>query len=155
MTVSAKESFILKTLPPPAVFSFFAFLHFILGFTENMTIPVPLGLISLTLLAAGGIFAATSLYMFTAEGISPLPWKTNDTVLFTGGIYGISRNPMYLSLMLCLTGIGITFCPLLLLMTLPLMFHYLSLITEREETVNGILFGRNFSEYCRKTRRWL
>ena len=120
-----------------------------------MTIPVPLGLISLILLAAGGVLAATSLYLFSAEGISPLPWKTNDTVLFTGGVYRLSRNPMYLSLMLGLAGIGITFCPLLLLMTLPMLFHFLSLITEREETVNGIIFGEKFSEYCNRTRRWL
>ncbi|WP_405326874.1 methyltransferase family protein [Ruminobacter sp.] len=155
MTVSAKKSFILRILPPPAVFSLFAILHVIFGFSEDMTIPVPLGLISLILLAAGGVLAATSLYLFTAEGISPLPWKTNDTVLFTGGVYRLSRNPMYLSLMLGLAGIGITFCPLLLLMTLPMLFHFLSLVTEREETVNGIIFGEKFSEYCSRTRRWL
>ena len=142
-------------LPPPAVFGILALSHLLSGSALGMITPAPWPLISLPVLLAAMFFAFPALLKFTIAGISPLPWKTNRTVLFTTGIYGISRNPMYLSLVLGLAGIGMTFCPVMLLLTVPVLIHFLTNVIRREETVNGIIFRQDFSSYCQKTRRWI
>lgn len=144
-----------KKLPPPAVFGVLALLHLVSGAVFGMIAPAPWPFVSLPLLLAAMSFAFSALLKFTLAGISHMPWKTNRTVLFTTGIYGISRNPMYLSLILGLAGIGMTFCPLMLLVTVPVLIHFLTYVIIREETTNGILFRQDFNRYCEKTHRWI
>lgn len=71
------------------------------------------------------------------------------------GVFSISRNPMYLSLILLLFSFGSLFCPYALVITIPLF--YLSLLPEikREEKFLTAKFGEEYTDYCTKVNRWL
>lgn len=145
----------IKKLPPPVIFGILVVPHLYLGLVCGMIAPFPWTIPSLLFLTSGGLLGFLSILKFHREGISPLPWTPNTVALFTHGIYGLSRNPMYLSLIFGLLGIGITMGPLLLLITLPLLIHFLSHVIDGEEKMNGLIFKKLFAEYCSKTRRWL
>jgi protein-S-isoprenylcysteine O-methyltransferase Ste14 len=76
--------------------------------------------------------------------------------LQTTGIYSISRNPMYLSLLFLYLGIAVfkgnwwTF----FLVTL-VIFIVQQYIIRREEQYLQRKFGNDFSAYCKKVRRWI
>jgi hypothetical protein len=60
----------------------------------------------LLLFAAGMAAALLALNPFLKYRISPHPLSRTPHRLFTAGIYSLSRNPMYLSLLLMLAGLG-------------------------------------------------
>jgi len=99
------------------------------------------------LLHAGGLFKAVETDM--------VPFK-NVTSLVTGGVYRVTRNPMYLGMTLVLLGTAITVGVLSALLV-PLLFM---LIIEfrfirPEEAMLRELFGEEFDRYCQLVRRWL
>ena len=51
----------------------------------------------------GLYFAATSIPRHKKEGSNIEPWKPT-TIVFTDGIYGRTRNPIYLAMMLGFAG---------------------------------------------------
>lgn len=76
-------------------------------------------------------------------------------VLVTHGIYRLSRNPMYLSLLLTLLALSIwRQSPSTLL---PLLAFVLAIRVQirREEQALARLFGIHFTRYCQRTRRWI
>ena len=140
---------------PPALFLLPALIHLASGlyfstfFTAPWWYPAPL------LITAGAIFGLSAMLKFHKSRISPLPWQNNRTRLFTDGIYGISRNPMYVSLILLLTGCGLLSSAYLIPLTLPLFAGCIHMIIIKEERNNLQNFGDEYLEYCRRTRRWL
>ncbi len=51
-------------------------------------------------------FAGGALWHFLSHHINPAPWLQNQQMLFTTGVYRLSRHPMYLSLLLLLLACG-------------------------------------------------
>lgn len=107
------------------------------------------------LLAIASVFLVTSLRKF---------FKSNNTLILikpasslqTGGIYTISRNPMYVGLAIVYLGITcfvgnwwhIILFPVLLL----IVQEY---VIDREEKYLGRRFGQMYLDYKLKVRRWL
>ncbi len=109
-------------------------------------VPAGLGL----LLAVSAVFALRQ----AQTQIDPRH-PERSRVLVTHGIYRLSRNPMYLSLLLTLLALSIwRQSPSSLL---PLLAFVLAIRVQirREEQALARLFGIHFTDYCRRTRRWL
>lgn len=154
MTYGEKLRRAAAKIPPPAAFAVLLGAH-LLGalFFGGVS-----GFVFVTagalLCAAGGALGALALEPFFRARISPLPWVPNRRKLFTDGVYGLSRNPMYLALALLLGGTGLCFCPLLLIVTVPLLAIALRAVIEEEERINLEAFGDEFRAYCRRVPRW-
>ena len=109
---------------------------------------------SAILFIIGFIIAADALLTFKKYLVSPLPFTIKRHRIITTGIYAISRNPMYLSLLFFHGACVMLLAPWYLIATWPLLFSILTCEIKREE----FKLGRRFPEYeayCAKVRRWL
>ena len=111
--------------------------------------------IALMLLAA--LMDFSSLYLFFKKRTTPNPMKPEFTTgLVTDGFYKISRNPMYLGMLIILIGVAIYLGKLSAFLVLPAFYI---LITEMqikpEERMLEEKFGEEYLDYKRKVRRWL
>ena len=76
--------------------------------------------------------------------------------LITSGIYGLSRNPIYIGLIAGLLGLALFLDSLWLLLTVPLVAFALDRgVILREETYLEEKFGEDYQRYKEKVRRWL
>ena len=87
--------------------------------------------------------------------ITPLN-PSNATKLIVHGIYKFSRNPMYLGLLLILSGISIIQNPIGGLLFVPSFILYIThfqIIPEESAMLD--LFKDDFLEYKENVRRWI
>ena len=78
------------------------------------------------------------------------------TALVTDGPYRFSRNPLYLSLALVLTGAAWLMGSLAPFLVVPAFMAVIAaLFIRREEAALSAAFGDRFREYCQSVRRWL
>lgn len=90
--------------------------------------------------------------------------KTRNTVvtvkpansLQTKSIYSVSRNPMYISLLLIYTGLSFLIGNWWNLVLLPFLFLLVQeYVIKREEKYLDRRFGQEYTDYKLKVRRWL
>lgn len=78
------------------------------------------------------------------------------TALVTDGPYRISRNPLYLSLALVLTGVAWFMGSLTPFLVVPAFMAVITaLFIRREEAALAAAFGDSYRDYCGRVRRWL
>lgn len=91
-------------------------------------------------------------------------FKTKNTLitikpansLQTTRIYSISRNPMYISLLLVYTGLSFIIGNWWNLILLPVLFLIIQeYVIKREEKYLDRRFGQSYLDYKTKVRRWL
>lgn len=91
-------------------------------------------------------------------------FKTKNTLvtvkpansLQTKGIYSVSRNPMYISLLLLYTGLSFIIGNWWNLLLLPVLFLIVQeYVIKREEKYLDRRFGQQYYDYKAKVRRWL
>ena len=76
--------------------------------------------------------------------------------LVVSGVFRYSRNPMYVSLSLILTGWGIWLGSVNNIAVLILFIYYITIFQIKpEEKVLTSLFGEEYEQYCAKVRRWI
>ncbi|MBS1198345.1 MAG: conserved rane protein of unknown function [Proteobacteria bacterium] len=107
---------------------------------------------------AGSAFAGiTAVIAFFKARTTIHPGKPEDaSSLVHSGIYRITRNPMYLALLLSLIGWTFTLANPLNLLVLPIFVLYMNrfqIIPEERMLLK--LFGSDFSAYQQSVRRWL
>jgi protein-S-isoprenylcysteine O-methyltransferase Ste14 len=147
---------IKKALPPTYLLSsilIIIFLHYLLPIAEIIHYPWQLaGGLPLLIGIIFNLMADQSLKKFNT---TVKPFEESDS-LVTTGIYGISRHPMYIGMVLMLLGIAIFFGSLTPFFVIP-MFAFL--INEKFITVEEQMlekrFGKNWSEYKAKVRCWI
>jgi protein-S-isoprenylcysteine O-methyltransferase Ste14 len=77
------------------------------------------------------------------------------SALVSSSVFRRSRNPIYLSFVLLLLGIGIaTQNPWMILLAPCLLFYLQERVTKREEAYLQQRFGEDYLAYRRKVRRW-
>jgi len=77
------------------------------------------------------------------------------TTLVTDGMFKITRNPMYLGMLLLLFGLSVFKGLIVGFIFLPLFVLYITIfqiIPEEEAMLN--LFGEDYKSYSNKVRRW-
>jgi protein-S-isoprenylcysteine O-methyltransferase Ste14 len=112
---------------------------------------------ALVLFAAAALFGAPAVRAFLRAGttINPVAIERAST-LVTTGVYGVSRNPMYVSMALLLlslaAGLG---QPLLLLGPIVFVLFITWFQIVPEERAMTQLFGIDYEAYRKRVRRWL
>jgi protein-S-isoprenylcysteine O-methyltransferase Ste14 len=128
-------------------------LHFLLPIARVVPAPwsyagggiVVLG-IALTALAAGS---------FKRAGTPVVPFE-RSTAMVTTGLYRITRNPMYLGLLLALIGAAVLFGTLSPYVPIPIFVWIIETRFIRgEERFLEELFGAPYLAYKSKVRRWI
>lgn len=115
------------------------------------------GVIALFLffIAIGIVLVAAYQFKQSNTTLDPRAPEKAST-LVSGGIFGISRNPMYLGFLLVLTAAAIYSCNLMNLLFLPLFIwiaNQLYIIPEEKALIQ--LFGDTYTRYLNNVRRWI
>lgn len=107
------------------------------------------------LLISGTILLLGAAGLFKKIGTTVDPTKAPDQ-LVTTGIYKLSRNPMYLGMLLILIGAQFALSSLTGLI-LPISFFLImnKIVIPREEQMVANAFGVEYHEYRMRTRRWI
>jgi protein-S-isoprenylcysteine O-methyltransferase Ste14 len=83
------------------------------------------------------------------------PWKPT-TAIIDSGLYGLSRNPIYLAMVLIYLGLSLLVNSVWLLIFLPLVLlviHF-GVIVREEKYLEG-KFGEDYLDYKKRVRRWI
>lgn len=104
--------------------------------------------------AALGLMALATLQM-ALHHTTVIP-RRQPAALVTGGVFALSRNPIYLADAIVLAGLDLWWGASL---ALPLVPVFMAFIAHRfiraEEAWIGAAFGADYKAYCARTRRWL
>ena len=139
----------------------------LLGFILDRLLPLPfaiprVGLVHLisAVIAAALILLGMALFAAGVRNFSraatPLPTNQPARVLVTTGIYGRTRNPIYLGFFLIYVGIGIAVhSAWILALTLPIAVAIRYGVVAREEAYLERCFGDDYRGYKARVRRWV
>ena len=113
--------------------------------------------LSVVFMAGALLVILLSLRQFKSVSttVNPLnPEKASTLVV--NGIYRISRNPMYLAMLLILLSIMCWTHSFLALVAIPSFIVVMNkLQIEAEEVALESLFGADYRDYCDQVRRWI
>ena len=113
--------------------------------------------LALLLAAVGGAFSLAGLLAFRRARTTVNPLRPERaSALVTDGVYRLTRNPMYVGMLLVLLGWAV-FLSAPLAWPGPLLFAaYIQRFQIRpEERALTALFGSEYEAFCRSVRRWL
>jgi protein-S-isoprenylcysteine O-methyltransferase Ste14 len=147
-------------IPPPLFYVALFLLSFILQgyFTIRKAFFFHRGIaniIGLLIIITGLVFSILALRQFL---------KTKNTVVLikpasslqSNGIYSISRNPMYLGLMLIYLGMALIFGNWWTIILIPVLFLLIQyFVILPEEKYLSRAFGKAYADYKEKTGRWI
>ena len=114
-------------------------------------------LIAVSLLAAGAVVGLTAVLQFRSASTTVDPRKPDAaSTIVSAGVYGWSRNPMYLALLFGLASWAIYLAHTLGLLLLPVFVLYMNRFQIRpEERALRESFGAEYSAYAESVRRWI
>jgi len=92
--------------------------------------------------------------VFTVVAILNFATSPRDKVI-TKGLYGISRNPMYIGLLIMFIGLGITCASWLYLLLTVVLMVLLNANLTGEERYCLYRYGDDYREYLKRTPRWI
>ncbi len=128
-------------------------LHFLFPLREINRFPWTL--IGIVPLAAGIVLNILADRAFKRQNTTVKPFQ-QSRVLVTQGVFRISRNPMYLGMVLILAGIAMLMgsaSPWIIVTAFAVVFD--RLFIRAEERMLAETFGPAFREYKKRVRRWL
>ena len=110
---------------------------------------------SLAVLGVAVAIAGVASFRRAQTTVNPLkPESTSSLVV--SGVYRVSRNPMYVGMLLVLLGWGVLLSNVLALPIVPGFVLYMNRFQiGPEETVLAELFGEEYATYRSRVRRWL
>ncbi|MCF8169409.1 MAG: isoprenylcysteine carboxylmethyltransferase family protein [Rhodoferax sp.] len=124
----------------------------------RLDVPEPFRILgALTLAFAGGGIALSGTRAFrqAKTTVNPLAPEKSSALVRTG-IYGMTRNPMYLGMLLVLAGWSVFLASGPAFLGLPGFVLYMGRFQiAPEECILERLFGTDYLDYKRKVRRWL
>lgn len=143
----------LLWLPPPAIAALVACLMWLLPQGHNFwprwlaVVPLLAGIGIMLLAAVTMSRANTTLLPFTPERASSL---------VTTGVFGYSRNPIYLGDVLLLLAWALWLQSVPALLGLMVFVAYMNRVQiAAEERALTLRFGQAYTDYCARVRRWL
>jgi protein-S-isoprenylcysteine O-methyltransferase Ste14 len=148
----------LKIPPPVVALAMGALMWLIARVAPTLTFALPARRALADCVALAGISTAIAgivAFRQVRTTVNPLrPEKASSLVVF--GIYKITRNPMYLGLLLVLLAWALILSNALAIIMLPAFMLYMNRFQiGPEETALASAFGDAFSQYTRRVRRWL
>lgn len=145
--------------PPPAIY----FAGLVAGLIFNYFFPAAIVFLPRTVgIIAGIVFVAIAGFVifaafraFSAAKTNVEPWKPTKAIV-SSGVYGFSRNPIYLAMTLLYVGVALLLDSLwVLLFAVPLLFLINFGVILREEKYLTAKFGKEYLDYKQRVRRWL
>lgn len=146
--------------PPPPLFYV---LIFLISIYIQKTFPLPSVFFeSSAATIFGALFVAAGLFVLLPALVKF--FKTKNTLitikpansLQTSGIYSVSRNPMYLGLLVLYTGMAFFKGNLWTFMFIPFVILIITyFVILNEERYLERTFGDGFNNYRKKVRRWI
>jgi len=145
-----------KVIPP--VYFFLALvsmaaLHWALPIARVLAPPI--SYVGSVLIVAGMWLGGHAFRGFSKAGTPVVPFE-RSTALVTNGSYRITRNPMYVGMVLILTGIALMLGTVGPWLPIPVFIWIIrSNFIIREERFLEELFGQQYLAYKSRVRRWL
>ena len=145
-----------KLLPPTYFLSAIIVsvaLHFLLPL--HQLISFPWRLVGLVPLIIGIVLNLLADQAFKKHATTVKPFEKSNA-LVTGGVFGISRNPMYLGMTLILLGLALLLgsaTPFAVVAVLAILFDRIFIAPE--ESMLEDTFGDTFRQYLKSVRRWI
>lgn len=117
-------------------------------------------LILLPVIGLGFMFVGVAMNLWAARWFklkqTPIDPHGHAHYLAQEGLYRISRNPMYLGMLVSLTGLSVYLGSLAAFLTPPLFIWIITLrFIRREEQALQALFGAKYLRYQSRVRRWI
>jgi len=146
-------------VPPPALALVIAVLMWLLSLlAPTLAFTIPARILIAILLALAGLataIAGVTTFARAKTTVNPTtPQKSSSLVSW--GIYSVTRNPMYLGLLLELTAWAIVLSNPLPFLLLPVYMLYINRFQiAPEERALTALFGPEFAAYQSRVRRWI
>jgi protein-S-isoprenylcysteine O-methyltransferase Ste14 len=144
-------------VPPPLIYVAF----FLVGMGLQRYVPIPrlpVGtgrVLGAALVLSCLMLATWSIRRFWASGTSIVPIRPT-TALVIDGPYRLTRNPMYLGLLLLYIGVACWFGLVWPLILAPVLVWVMGvLVIDREERYLARKFGDEYRRYHAHVRRWL
>jgi protein-S-isoprenylcysteine O-methyltransferase Ste14 len=111
------------------------------------------GGLALLALGIGSVVSAAGL--FSKLGTPVRPFEKSTTVV-TSGMFRLTRNPMYLGMVIGLIGVAILLGSVVVWLPIPIFIAIIhSRFILREERFMEDLFGEQYLAYKRRVRRWI
>ncbi len=128
-------------------------LHYLLPLIRLIT--PPWTYTGVSLIVSGIAIAAIGASSFRRAGTPVIPFEPSTT-LVTGGLYRFTRNPMYLGMVAALIGTGLFFGTIGSWLPIPVFILIIrnNFILGEERFLEQI-FGKQYSDYKTRVRRWL
>ncbi len=146
-------------VPPPLVaLTGAAIMWAVSNYLGGWHVAFPLqAIVAYALMAIGLALDGVSVFAFVKAKttVTPLaPEKTSRLV--SGGLYRFTRNPMYLGMLLILTGIAVLLgAPANILVLAGFVAYITHFQIKPEEERLEAMFGDEYRAYKRSVRRWL
>lgn len=156
MTGSKDHSGVIA--PPPLIFLGFLFAGLVI---DRLAHGPGLALPAMVRAGASAILAALALWMivsalglFRTAGTAARPWVASSAIVTTG-IYGLTRNPMYLSMAMLYACVALALGSVIALILLaPALLLIEFGVIRREERYLEAKFGEEYLRYKAQVRRW-
>jgi protein-S-isoprenylcysteine O-methyltransferase Ste14 len=152
-------TFLENKIPPPIVCALFALMMRWLS-TELPIVSWDFAFDKLAIIficILGFCFCVAGILAFIKEKTTTNPLKPETaSSLVSSGVYGISRNPMYLGLALFLVAFAVFLSSLTAFAGVAGFVIYMNefQIKPEEKAIEGV-FGHDYIEYKNKVRRWV
>lgn len=144
-------------IPPPLIYVALM----VLGYFVNTLIPISYSFLAtlkyfgIAVAFWGIIIPIYVSHLFKKAETAIEPWKPTTNII-TDGIFGISRNPIYLGFNFVPIGLGIFFNNVWILWSfIPSAIILQLLVIKKEETYLEEKFGDEYRAYKNKVRRWI
>ncbi|MBT3788567.1 MAG: isoprenylcysteine carboxylmethyltransferase family protein [Alphaproteobacteria bacterium] len=142
--------------PPPFIYISFLVAGILSDspWIDGQLATMPAMLMGAAVLVIAGMLALKSVPRHRKEGSNVEPWKPT-TKIISDGVYGRSRNPIYVAMALLYIGISIAAGSLAALVYLvPCLLIIRFYVIGREEIYLERKFGEEYVAYKGKVRRW-
>jgi protein-S-isoprenylcysteine O-methyltransferase Ste14 len=146
-------------VPPPLVALLFGLLMWLISSLAGVA-GVAIAnrtVVAIAIALVGVAFGFTAMATFVRAKTTMNPTKPSATSsLVTGGVFRLSRNPMYLSLVLYLVAWAVYLSNWLALLLVPVFMLYIHQFQIKpEEQALSTLYGSAYADYKSRVRRWL
>ena len=144
-------------IPPPILVMILVISNYFSSKTIDLILLPNQDLISIIILLIGALILINPIFKFikSKTTIDPIKFKKVNKLIISG-IYKYSRNPMYLGLLMIVISTSIFYLNIFSITTPFLFYFWINRFQiKREEIFLTEKFGKEYSLYKAKTRRWL
>tara|TARA_B100000989_G_C19454846_1_gene433529 strand:- start:187 stop:630 length:444 start_codon:yes stop_codon:yes gene_type:complete len=141
-------------IPPPIVTIIILSIIYLFDLNEyNLNNDI----ISILILFIGLIFILSAVIQFVNRKTTVNPTKPHKTTtLVITGTYKITRNPMYLGMLLIIISFAFYKTSIISIILIPFFIFYINKFQiEPEELEMRKKFGKEYEDYCKKVDRWI